>query len=100
MAEEGSGCLVRRLPWVTILRVAFLLILIGMVIYCFVCNQRLAQQQQLESSGVSRERRKRDAHLPPATCWWSLGTSGWGLALPGRGGEGSSREENRVEAEG
>ncbi|XP_046494635.1 CD70 antigen [Equus quagga] len=51
MAEEGSGCLVRRLPWVTILRVAFLLILIGMVIYCFVCNQRLAQQQQLESSG-------------------------------------------------
>ncbi|KAF5911600.1 CD70 antigen [Diceros bicornis minor] len=51
MAEEGSGCTLRRPPWVSILRVAFLLFLIGMVIYCFLCNQRLSQQHQLESPG-------------------------------------------------
>lgn len=53
MAEEGSGCPVPRLPWASVLRVALPLLLAGAVIYCFLCTQRLAQQRQLESPGVS-----------------------------------------------
>uniref|UniRef100_A0A8C3YFJ6 CD70 antigen n=1 Tax=Catagonus wagneri TaxID=51154 RepID=A0A8C3YFJ6_9CETA len=50
MEEEGSGCAVPRLPWASILRAALLLLLIGVVIYCFLCGQRVTQQQ-LDSTG-------------------------------------------------
>lgn len=95
MAEEGSGCPVPRLLWASIQRVAlpvFILAGVIAVVYCFLC-QRPAQQRQLESPGVSRKGRWRDANLPPAP--WSVGTSGRGR-LVGAQGEGDSREENAI----
>ncbi|XP_008562395.1 PREDICTED: CD70 antigen [Galeopterus variegatus] len=46
MGEESSSCSVPRLPWGSFLRLALLLLLIGMAIYCFLCRSRFAQQQQ------------------------------------------------------
>ncbi|XP_060002697.1 CD70 antigen [Lagenorhynchus albirostris] len=50
-AEEASGCQVPHRPWVSIRRVALLLLLLGMVIGCLVCSVRLTRKQQVDSAG-------------------------------------------------
>ncbi|XP_076975644.1 CD70 antigen [Tamandua tetradactyla] len=55
MAEEGSGCPVRRLAWASLLRSVLLPLLTAMtgavVICSILCSQCLPQKQQPESSG-------------------------------------------------
>ncbi|KAF0887287.1 CD70 protein, partial [Crocuta crocuta] len=43
--EEGSGCPVPRLPWTSVLRLALILSLTGVVAYCFLCIQLRGQPE-------------------------------------------------------
>lgn len=65
MAEDGSTCLVRRLPWASILRAALLLFLIGAAISSILSCQRLLRQRAQEPAGVSRERRATERQPRP-----------------------------------
>ena len=100
MAEEASGCQVPHRPWVSIWWVALLLLLLGMVIGCLVCSVHLTRKQQLDSTGVSPEGRKRetDVHLPSASsgAWGPpAGAGPWGGGAAPRAGEQLWKESAR-----
>lgn len=89
-AEEGSACLVRRLPWASILRAALLLFVIGTGINSILSSQRLSRQRALESPGVSRDGTATESHVRHLL--GSLGTSGGTRPGGGAGGRWATRK--------